>query len=44
MKKGLLITSVDPDSIASELGIEVGDLLLSINGHEVNDILDYQSQ
>ncbi|MBI4745090.1 MAG: DUF512 domain-containing protein [Deltaproteobacteria bacterium] len=40
--KGLLITSVDPDSIASELGIDDGDILLSINGHEVNDILDYR--
>src|SRR3989337_617775 len=42
MKKGLLITSADPDSIASELGLVDGDTLLSINGHEVNDILDYR--
>jgi putative radical SAM enzyme (TIGR03279 family) len=40
--KGLLITSVDQDSIASELGLEGGDLLLSINNHEVNDLLDYR--
>jgi len=40
--KGLLITSVDPDSIASELGLDGGDMLMSINGHEVNDILDYR--
>ena len=40
--KGLLITSIDPDSIASELGIDGGDILLSLNGHEVNDILDYR--
>lgn len=40
--KGLLITSVDPDSIASELALEGGDILLYINGHEVNDILDYR--
>ena len=42
MKKGLLIISADPDSIASELGLVDGDTLLSINGHEVNDILDYR--
>ena len=40
--KGLLITSADPDSIASEFGLDGGDILLSINGHEVNDILDYR--
>lgn len=38
--KGLLIASVDSDSIASELGFEGGDILLSINNHEVNDLLD----
>ncbi|MEK7851816.1 MAG: PDZ domain-containing protein, partial [Deltaproteobacteria bacterium] len=40
--KGLLITSIAPDSIASELGIEGGDILLSINGHETFDLLDYR--
>lgn len=36
-----LITKVAENSIASEMEIEVGDILLSINGHPVEDILDF---
>lgn len=36
------ISEVITDSIADEVGIEVGDKLLSINGQQINDILDYQ--
>lgn len=35
------IISVEKDSIAEELGIEVGDRLLMINDREINDIIDY---
>lgn len=41
-KKGHVIKSVDPGSIADELGLEPGDRLLSIDGHELEDIFDYE--
>ena len=41
MQKGHTIKSVDPGSIADELGLEPGDRLLSIDGHELEDIFDY---
>jgi putative radical SAM enzyme (TIGR03279 family) len=37
-----LITAVLPDSIAAEIGFEVGDRLVSINGHHPRDLIDYQ--
>ena len=37
-----LITAVDRDSIAEELGITSGCLLLDISGREVRDIVDYE--
>lgn len=40
--KGHRIASVAPNSIAEELEIEVGDRLLSIDGHELKDVLDYR--
>lgn len=36
------IALVEPGSIAEEMGIEVGDYLLSINGKIVKDIIDYR--
>lgn len=42
MQKGHTINSVDPGSIADELGLEPGDRLLSIDGHELEDIFDYE--
>jgi putative radical SAM enzyme (TIGR03279 family) len=41
MNKGLLIVSVEENSIASELGLEAGDRLLAINGHGMRDIIDF---
>ena len=41
-QKGHLIGSVLPDSIAMEMGIEAGDLLLEINNEKITDIFDYQ--
>jgi len=37
----VLIKEVLPSSIAEEMEIEAGDMLLGINGHDINDILDY---
>ncbi|MBE9074234.1 TIGR03279 family radical SAM protein [Microcystis sp. LEGE 08355] len=36
------ITGVIPDSIAAEVGFEIGDALLSINGNRPRDLIDYQ--
>lgn len=41
MKKQHIISKVLPGSIAEELEIEPGDILLAINDTEVGDILDY---
>lgn len=43
MKKNL-IKSIVKGSIAEEMEIEPGDYLLSINGEEIKDILDYKFQ
>ena len=37
-----LISKVYKDSIADEIGIEVGDILLSVNGEKVEDIIQYK--
>ncbi len=36
------ITGFEPGSIAEEIGVEKGDRLLSINGCEISDILEYR--
>ncbi|WP_443659092.1 DUF512 domain-containing protein [Clostridium algidicarnis] len=36
------ICEVFKDSIAEELGIEVGDKIISINGNQIKDIIDYR--
>lgn len=41
-KKGHVVKCVKPDSIAYELEIEAGDVLLKINNDEIEDIFDYQ--
>ena len=38
----VLITDVFPKSRASKAGIIAGDTLVSINGREINDVLDYR--
>ncbi len=44
MKKNIehIIDKVEAGSIAEELEIEVGDVLLEINGQRIEDIFDYQ--
>ena len=37
-----VVTSVMPDSIAEEVGIEANDILLSVNGEKIVDIIDYR--
>ena len=37
-----VISTESKDSIADELGIEVGDLLISINGEPIHDIIEYR--
>ena len=37
-----LIKEVLPGSIAEEMEIEAGDYLLSVNGQEIHDIIDYR--
>ena len=37
-----IITKVISNRIAEEVGIEVSDILLSINGNKINDIIDYK--
>ncbi len=37
-----VITSIDPGSPAQQAGIRVGEKLLTLNGHEIIDVLDYR--
>ncbi|MBQ6903660.1 MAG: PDZ domain-containing protein, partial [Lachnospiraceae bacterium] len=37
-----IISGVEAGSIAEEMGIEAGDVLLSVNGKEIRDIFDYR--
>ena len=41
MKKEHVISRIMPGSIAEELGVEPGDVLLSVNGCEIGDVFDY---
>jgi putative radical SAM enzyme (TIGR03279 family) len=38
----LEITGVEPGSIAEELELEAGDSILTVNGHVISDLLDFQ--
>ena len=37
-----LITAVEPGSYAARAGIVPGDVLVSLDGHEIQDVLDYR--
>lgn len=36
------ITAVEPHSKADAVGIEAGDVLVSVNGNDIHDVLDYR--
>ncbi len=40
--RGLAIAHIEPGSLAEEIGLRTGDVLLSINGRRVMDTLDYR--
>ncbi|TAE96523.1 MAG: DUF512 domain-containing protein [Oscillatoriales cyanobacterium] len=40
--KPALITKVIPDSICAEMGFDVGDSIVAINGQKPRDLIDYQ--
>ena len=42
MKRGHVIKSVDPGSIGDQLELVPGDRLMTIDGHELEDIFDYE--
>lgn len=43
MKKNQhIIRNIEAASVAEEMGIEAGDVLLAVNGNEITDIFDYQ--
>lgn len=42
--RGLAIAHIEPGSLAEEIGLRTGDVLLSINGKRVMDTLDYRFQ
>ena len=39
---GGVIAEVYPDSVAADLGLQPGDVLASINGHILRDVIDYR--
>ena len=41
-EKQHVVQNIEAGSVAQEMGIEPGDVLLAINGNEVTDIFDYQ--
>ena len=41
MSKEHIIYKVTPGSIAEELEIEAGDVLVSVNGNEIEDVFDF---
>jgi putative radical SAM enzyme (TIGR03279 family) len=42
MAKGIKIIGVEPDSLAAELDLEIGDRVWTINGKRVRDALDFK--
>ena len=42
MEQGALIGYVEPESYADEAGLKKGDRIISINGNDFRDILEYR--
>jgi putative radical SAM enzyme (TIGR03279 family) len=40
--KGVVVTGVDPFALGDRAGIEPGDRIVNVNGHEMRDFLDFQ--
>ena len=40
--QGGMVSAVAPKSIAEELGIVPGDIIVSINGQRLRDVIDYR--
>ena len=38
----VVIKGIEPDSPAQRAGIQAGEILVSLNGHDIIDILDYR--
>ncbi|MDE6212840.1 MAG: PDZ domain-containing protein, partial [Lachnospiraceae bacterium] len=41
-RKEHVVREVAPGSIAQEMGIEAGDILLAVNDNEIEDVFDYR--
>ena len=41
--QGKVITRVEADSPAAREGLRAGDVLLSVNGESVRDLIDYEA-
>jgi len=39
--KGAVIANIRKGSIADELGLRIGDVVLAISGHALKDYIDY---
>ncbi len=43
-RAGVIITEITPESLAEELGLEIGDRIVKVNGRTVRDYLDFRFQ
>lgn len=43
-RPGVIITEITPDSLADELGLEINDRIVKVNGRTVRDYLDFRFQ
>lgn len=41
-EKGVVVTAVDAFALGDEMGVEIGDRIMRVNGHELGDFLDFQ--
>jgi S1-C subfamily serine protease len=43
-RAGVIITEITPKSLAEELGLEINDRIVKVNGRSVRDYLDFRFQ
>ena len=41
-EKGVVVSGVDPFGLGDEIGIEIGDRIMKVNGRDLHDFLDFQ--